>query len=267
MTMESQVTNSTLRNQAAALSGSSTTGLSALSGLASTQFSQSTATIPLTSFSLFPNLPKELQLKIWGFAAYVPQVVRLRAPLDLCDCIGYVYLPKLKVESAPPAILHTCSEARAVASKSYMKWFIGNVEAQSTPKNTVFVNEQVDVVIVRTTQAMEVKDRHKMAQIVSQSSASTSKSLASDQSFPWSPQEVLYSIAYRIGDNGWTEMYLVAKSREACRKMEFVSIYNNYNSVAVEELNKLGMRAYCYSWNETISGTWGGLWTQLSRRY
>jgi hypothetical protein len=56
-----------------------------------------------TTFHLFPNLPIELQIKIWQYALPGPRIIRTRRH------------DRSFLFSRPPALLHTCRTSREVA--------------------------------------------------------------------------------------------------------------------------------------------------------
>jgi hypothetical protein len=68
--------------------------------------SQQSAPLPTSGFTKFPELPTELQLKIWNYAARVPRA------LELQYCIVD---RKFLTFQHPPAILHTCKVSREFA--------------------------------------------------------------------------------------------------------------------------------------------------------
>jgi hypothetical protein len=75
---------------------------------------------PLETFTLFPNLPKELRLKIWNYATRQSRTLLLSGTWYL----ERTNLDKLQNESIEnnnkvPAVLHTCSEARQEGLKHY----------------------------------------------------------------------------------------------------------------------------------------------------
>jgi hypothetical protein len=75
-----------------------------------------------TEFILFPELPPELRLRIWHFAAKDPELQRVVLTLAKKTVngknIGY-----LKTVTSPPPMLHVCHDAREETSKNYTKAF------------------------------------------------------------------------------------------------------------------------------------------------
>lgn len=57
---------------------------------------------PLASFHLFPTLPEELRLQIWGFATPPPRLVTNKSYDALCPILL----------RSVPAVLHACRESR-----------------------------------------------------------------------------------------------------------------------------------------------------------
>ncbi|PMD19935.1 hypothetical protein NA56DRAFT_705170 [Hyaloscypha hepaticicola] len=75
---------------------------------------------PVETFTLFPNLPKELRLKIWNYAARQSRTLLLSGT----RCLEQTNLDNLQNESTEnnntvPAVLHTCSEARQEGLRLY----------------------------------------------------------------------------------------------------------------------------------------------------
>jgi hypothetical protein len=71
---------------------------------------QRSAPLPTSVFTKFPELPTELQLKIWNYAARVPRA------LELQYCIVD---RKFLTFQHPPAILHTCKVSREISQGLY----------------------------------------------------------------------------------------------------------------------------------------------------
>lgn len=65
----------------------------------------------LEAFTLFPKLPIEIRLKIWGLTASVARDVTL-APTSLIT-------NRLNYQSLAPAIMHTCKESRQEGKRYY----------------------------------------------------------------------------------------------------------------------------------------------------
>jgi hypothetical protein len=92
---------------------------------------------PLQSFTLFPDLPFELRLKIWGHIAAEPRVVGInyrnqRAKRRGINITFYHNRAGWTSPDPVPVILHICQESRTEARK-YLKttfgshWFPGEV--------------------------------------------------------------------------------------------------------------------------------------------
>jgi hypothetical protein len=66
-------------------------------------------TFPLTKFTCFPKLPKELRLKTWKHAATIPRNIDLWVDPWVIDRHGHYYYMSTTL---PPAVLSTCQESR-----------------------------------------------------------------------------------------------------------------------------------------------------------
>ncbi|KAH8586284.1 hypothetical protein B0O99DRAFT_678881 [Bisporella sp. PMI_857] len=111
----------------------------------------------LSQFTCFPELPTELRLKIWGFAACHPRSINiwssdfgkkigipLRANED--DETDFV-IWKLCSKTAPPTILSVCSESRTEALKYYRLEFgteFKFADFTFTTHPRIYVNFEVD---------------------------------------------------------------------------------------------------------------------------
>ena len=75
---------------------------------------------PLESFTLFPDLPKELRLKIWNYSSHQSRTLFLGGGWYL-ERKNLNKLPTESIENnnKVPAVLHTCSEARLEGLKHY----------------------------------------------------------------------------------------------------------------------------------------------------
>src|SRR5579871_1571219 len=79
-----------------------------------------------TEFYLFQALPRELRLRIWGFAISIPRKINLRTFLP-----GAPRATKSFTSSdRPPALLHVCHESRLEALRTYKPFF----QTKSSPK-------------------------------------------------------------------------------------------------------------------------------------
>ncbi|KAH6668027.1 hypothetical protein B0J14DRAFT_567369 [Halenospora varia] len=68
----------------------------------------------LTTFTIFPDFPTEIRLKIWKFVARVPRVVDI-----LCDGHAAPGCSMFPSKTAVPAILHCNQESRNKGLKVY----------------------------------------------------------------------------------------------------------------------------------------------------
>ncbi|PVH70508.1 hypothetical protein DL98DRAFT_540777 [Cadophora sp. DSE1049] len=76
----------------------------------------------LKKFTLFPKLPLELRLKIWGFAANVERIVSLSFTLDgqaWVDVSRLTIRNENRAQCSVPAVLHICSESRKEGLRYY----------------------------------------------------------------------------------------------------------------------------------------------------
>jgi hypothetical protein len=80
----------------------------------------STTTIPLTSFTVFPDLPIELRRKIWDHAAegHAPRVVEIVIISNNCEATS---------RTSSPAVLSTCIESREAALKAFDEVYYGGL--------------------------------------------------------------------------------------------------------------------------------------------
>jgi 2EXR family len=72
----------------------------------------------LQTFTLFPELPSELRVKIWGFACYHQRTLLLSNTWQ--RPIGAEHRESIENNHKVPAVLHTCSESRQEALKCYI---------------------------------------------------------------------------------------------------------------------------------------------------
>jgi hypothetical protein len=118
----------------------------------------------LNTFTLFPNLPLELRLKIWSYAGDHPRTLQLTDTWDLQEQgVG------IEGNNQVPGILQACSESRQEGLKHYTActkrcaWSEkihgtnGHVEARTPcPDSKVYINFDVDRFYL---QRMKVPDR------------------------------------------------------------------------------------------------------------
>ena len=74
--------------------------------------------MPLSTFSLFSDLPTELQLKIWSHAPLPPRIIELEYIPQLEKCPSKWHTPSPSLRAVPP-LLHTSSSSRAIALQVY----------------------------------------------------------------------------------------------------------------------------------------------------
>ncbi len=87
----------------------------------------------LSEFTLFPKLPTELRLPVWGFAVF-PRVVSL-----------------VPGRGKPPAILSACRESRKETRKLYRLCLHvsspkGHPGIRNAPEFGIFINYEVDII-------------------------------------------------------------------------------------------------------------------------
>jgi hypothetical protein len=96
------------------------------------------------TFTLFPNLPIEIRLKIWGITASVARDVIL-AP-------NFLVTNRLNYQSLAPAIMHTCKESRQEGKLYYelcTEIYYRRRFDCGMPVNTTWINFSVDRFIIR----------------------------------------------------------------------------------------------------------------------
>src|SRR5436309_3339408 len=83
-------------------------------------------------FTVFSSLPSELRIKIWRCAFPGPRVVPVRFQRSSNQYTS---------NSAPPSLLHVCSESRSLFLSAYTKLIL-------SPKydSAVFVNFKIDTI-------------------------------------------------------------------------------------------------------------------------
>jgi hypothetical protein len=77
-------------------------------------------------FTLFSVLPAELRLKIWTFILPSARILKIKF-----SSVNSTYLPN----SAPPALLATCPESRALAQETYTYLQLGHKPYAAIPFN------------------------------------------------------------------------------------------------------------------------------------
>jgi hypothetical protein len=85
-----------------------------------------------TKFTLFPKLPRELQLMIWSFVDTEPQRMGVILADAEGDIIEYDHWaandPYIPTQYNPPALLQTCYDSRIEALKTYRVAFAAQLE-------------------------------------------------------------------------------------------------------------------------------------------
>lgn len=76
----------------------------------------------LTTFSLFPHLPSELRLRIWGYILHQPRLVKIIASRTHWRN-PYATSGWTAPQTPIPTALHVCSESRTEALKRYQLTF------------------------------------------------------------------------------------------------------------------------------------------------
>lgn len=102
----------------------------------------------LNEFTLFPTLPVELRLKIWGIIIAQPRLIELESlkvpagvdPRTFDHCGFRVAFPSLQL----PRILHVCKESREEAKKSYRQITFTTFDTLDDPD--VYYNPSADVI-------------------------------------------------------------------------------------------------------------------------
>lgn len=106
-------------------------------------------------FTLFPDLPAELQLKIWHISTTVPRLIELQlVPKEvLCCREGHQdeesrvkEMPHLRPKTNNPAILRTCRASRSVALKIYKSGKTGH----KIYRRIVYLNPQEDTLFLKS---------------------------------------------------------------------------------------------------------------------
>lgn len=93
----------------------------------------------LDTFTLFPKLATELQLKILNFAAKQPRVVIIQVAIG--DGNSYVF----KSPTPNPAVLYLNSELRTEALKVYKPMFSSKIEDEKKDKGKrIYMNSEID---------------------------------------------------------------------------------------------------------------------------
>jgi hypothetical protein len=104
-------------------------------------------------FTCFPLLPFELRYKIWKDICFIPRVIDVwsRPLLEMDAACHLMYYQSHK--RVPPAILHTCKEARDVGLKFYTldfgtsgEWNINHAKFTMVSQPQIYVNWACDIV-------------------------------------------------------------------------------------------------------------------------
>ncbi|KAH8664992.1 hypothetical protein BGZ60DRAFT_565176 [Tricladium varicosporioides] len=96
----------------------------------------------LTSFTIFPNFPTEIRLKIWKLVTLVPRVVEI-----FCDGRAAPGFSKFPSRTAVPAILHGNQESRNEGLKVYTQLpSFGNWDLYGE----TYINYDLDILLFQT---------------------------------------------------------------------------------------------------------------------
>lgn len=100
-----------------------------------------------TEFGLFGKLPAELQLKIWKMAIQVPRIIHLDFTFKLKKEFPEemnIITPQVVSRTRPPAMLHTCQNSRAEASKVYQQFH------KNPLVNPIIYNPSLDTILMNS---------------------------------------------------------------------------------------------------------------------
>ena len=113
------------------------------------------STPPHSTFTFFPRLPKELQLKIWKEVADLPRCIDLwpKRTFESIHDNGKNYHFRWITHTLPPAMLHTCQVSRSIGLQYYELGFgtesyVGrsDQEIKVTSPARIFVNWECDII-------------------------------------------------------------------------------------------------------------------------
>ncbi|CZR55528.1 uncharacterized protein PAC_05416 [Phialocephala subalpina] len=98
------------------------------------------------TFTLFLKLPAEIQLNVWKFAAKPePRDIQVTLSKETINAVDKGYL---KAITPPPAILHTCHDARVAGLKTYKtKAFIVERKGREE-EEIIYAIPELDTIIV-----------------------------------------------------------------------------------------------------------------------
>jgi hypothetical protein len=96
------------------------------------------------TFHLFPKLPPELRFKIWGLAARQPRDVEVRA--GIVKAKDNTKHAQFRSVSPAPAVLHANQESR----EECLKMFVKCLPERSTTNQRIYINPELDLLIVKT---------------------------------------------------------------------------------------------------------------------
>ncbi|KUJ19511.1 uncharacterized protein LY89DRAFT_780436 [Mollisia scopiformis] len=104
--------------------------------------SSTDATMPPSEFTLFPQLPLELRLKVWGFALTEPRIVKISCKKGFTD-IGRRITEYFICHNPTHPILHVNQEARfeGLTTYSYVPFF----QTTSSDRYT-YINFDYDII-------------------------------------------------------------------------------------------------------------------------
>jgi len=111
---------------------------------------------PLDHFTLFPKLPAELQLKVWGYASQsiaprslIVQSANIHLWFTETHRSSIIERYQARCLQPIPALIHTCHDSREVALKIYRPSFADRLN------RPVYFNPSKDTLIMRDEDALE----------------------------------------------------------------------------------------------------------------
>jgi hypothetical protein len=109
------------------------------------KLSISTPLQPIESFTLFPDLPVDIRIKIWKLLSFERRKVKL---FFLPRSVAHKKSHLIKGQSKIPTVLHICKESRAAGLRYYTLCLEHvleeNLEQANGGPNHVYVNFDVD---------------------------------------------------------------------------------------------------------------------------
>ncbi|KAE8441105.1 hypothetical protein EG329_005872 [Mollisiaceae sp. DMI_Dod_QoI] len=125
------------------------------SSAASTEFAQQCVAV---EFHSFPKLPTELRLKVWRYHMEVPRILEMNLGRHGSWIDGYTWARVTRKGRQPPAILHTCREARKEAKEVYelRALDVSTQESSEIIQRKVYYNPQADIVFFNNPQQLSL---------------------------------------------------------------------------------------------------------------